>query len=86
MCGYALLAWSYWRALHFQPDKRWLAWILTILFAITDEYHQLFVIGRFPSAVDVFLFDNLGALLSLWITNINLKQKRPAQKPVPDRY
>jgi VanZ family protein len=75
MCGYALLAWSYWRALHFQPNNRRLAWLLAILYAITDEYHQSFVTGRFPSATDVFVFDNLGALLSLWITNINHKTK-----------
>jgi VanZ family protein len=85
MLGYALLAWAYWRALHFQPNTSGLAWLLAILYAITDEYHQSFVTGRFPSATDVFVFDNLGALLSLWITNINLKQKRPAQT-VPDRH
>ena len=85
MCGYALLAWSYWQALHFRPDKRWLVWILTILYAITDEYHQSFVTGRSPSATDVLVFDNLGALLSLWITNITIKQKRPAQQPASDR-
>jgi len=85
MCGYGLLAWSYWRALHFQPNNRRLAWLLAILYAITDEYHQSFVTGRFPSATDVFVFDNLGALLSLWITNINLKQKRPVQS-APDRH
>ena len=85
MCGYALLAWSYWRAMRFQPNNRRLAWFLAILYAITDEYHQSFVTGRFPSATDVLVFDNLGALLSLWITNITIKQKRPSQ-PAPDRY
>ena len=85
MLGYALLAWSYWRALHFRPDKRWLVWILTILYAITDEYHQSFVSGRSPSATDVFVFDNLGALLALWIKNLTIKQKLPAQQPVSDR-
>ena len=86
MCGYALLAWSYWRALHFRSNKHWLAWLLAILYAITDEYHQSFVTGRFPSAFDVFVYDNLGALLSLWITHITIKQKRPAQQPAPDRH
>jgi|SRR6185503_15724708 len=85
MCGYALLAWSYWRATQFQPNRRRLAWFLAILYAITDEYHQSFVTGRFPSAVDVLVYDNLGALLSLWITHLTIKQKRPAQ-PAPDRY
>ena len=85
VCGYALLAWTYWRGLHFRPNRRWLAWFLAILYAITDEYHQSFVAGRFPSAADVFLFDNLGALLTLWITDMALKQKRPAQ-PASDRH
>jgi len=77
ICGYALLAWSYWRALHFRPNNRRIAWLLAILYAITDEYHQSFVTGRSPSVIDVFLFDNLGALLALWITNLTIKQKRP---------
>jgi VanZ family protein len=85
VCGYALLAWTYWRSLHFRPNRRWLAWFLAILYAITDEYHQSFVAGRSPSLIDVFLFDNIGVLLSLWITNMVIKQKRPAQQPVPDR-
>lgn len=77
MCSYALLAWSYWSAMRFQPDSRRLAWLLAILYAITDEYHQSFVTGRFPSAFDVLVFDNLGALISLWIANRTIKQKRP---------
>jgi VanZ family protein len=85
MCGYALLAWSYWRALHFRSNRPWLAWFLAILFAITDEYHQSFVTGRYPSIFDVFIYDNLGALVSLWITNQTIKQKRPTQ-PASDRH
>jgi len=85
MLGYALLTWSYWYALHLQPNKVRLAWLLAILYAITDEYHQSFVPGRFPSTTDIFVFDNFGALLSLWITHLSIKQKRPAQ-PAPDRY
>jgi VanZ family protein len=85
MLGYAMLAWSYWYALHLQPNKRGLAWILAILYAVTDEYHQSFVTGRYPSVWDVLVFDNLGALLALSITNLSIKQKRPAQQPAPDR-
>ena len=83
--GYALLTWSFWRALDFQLNNRWLAWLFAILYAITDEYHQSFVTGRYPSVTDVLVFDNLGALLCLWITNLSIKQKRPAQS-APDRY
>lgn len=78
MLGYALLAFCYWYALGLQSSRRWLAWLLAILYAMTDEYHQSFVSFRSPSVWDVLVFDNLGALLSLWLTNIHInKQKRP---------
>jgi VanZ family protein len=50
-------------------DKRqyWLAWLLAVLYAATDEFHQSFVPGRNPSIVDIFLFDGLGALFALWL-------------------
>jgi len=68
--GYAMLAWSYWNALDMKPRKRWLAWLLAILYAVTDEYHQSFVAGRSPSAWDVFIFDNIGALIGLSVAAI----------------
>ena len=73
--GYALLAWSYWHTLDYRKDKRWLAWLFVILYAMTDEFHQSFVVGRHPSVWDVIVFDNLGALISLWAIN-RIKQKR----------
>ena len=76
MLGYAILAWSYWNALDMKPHKRWLAWLLTILYAVTDEYHQSFVTGRFPSAWDVIVFDNLGAILGLSISAIRQEKMR----------
>ena len=76
--GYALLAFWYWYALGLQSNRRWLAWLLAVLYAATDEYHQSFVPYRGPSIWDVLIFDNLGALLSFWLTNIYInKQKRP---------
>jgi hypothetical protein len=78
MLGYALLALSYWYALGLQSNRCWLAWLLAVLYAMTDEYHQSFVPFRSPSVWDVLVFDNLGALLSLWLTNRYMKnQKRP---------
>lgn len=67
MLGYALLAWFYWYALDMKPETRWMAWLGAILYAATDEFHQSFVTGRYPSAWDVFVFDNLGALIALSI-------------------
>jgi len=79
--GYALLAFTYWRALDFKGDKRWIAWLLAMVYALTDEFHQSFVTGRHSTIWDVMLFDNLGALSSLWFVNRYGKQKRPEPKP-----
>jgi VanZ family protein len=77
MFGYALLALSYWRALDFRQEKRWMAWLFTVLYAVTDEFHQSFVPGRHPSLWDVIIFDNFGAIISLWLLHLYRKQKRP---------
>jgi len=74
---YAMLAGSYLYALDMRVDKSWLAWLLAILFAATDEYHQAFVPGRHPSVWDVLIFDNFGALISLWLANKYIMQKPP---------
>jgi len=76
--GYAMLTFSYWYALGMQREKRWVAWLLAILYALTDEYHQSSVVGRHSSIWDVVVFDNVGALISLWLANQYIKQKRPA--------
>lgn len=39
--------------------------LVVLLYALSDEWHQSFVPGRFPSLYDVF-FDLLGAFLALW--------------------
>ena len=77
--GYALLALSYWFALGMDDKRRWLVWLLTILYAMTDEYHQSFVLGRNASAWDVLIFDNGGALLTLWSANPRFKLERPPE-------
>ena len=75
--GYAVLAFTYWRALEFKGNQRWVAWLLAMIYALTDEFHQSFVAGRHSTIWDVMLFDNLGALSSLWLVNRYRKQKRP---------
>ena len=77
MVGYALLALSYWHAFDFNRENRWSAWLLAILYAATDEFHQSFTVGRHPSAWDVLIFDNLGALISLWLATLYIKRKQP---------
>ncbi|MFT3895787.1 MAG: VanZ family protein [Anaerolineales bacterium] len=65
MTVYAALALSLWFALEWKLDWRWLAWLIAVLYAATDEFHQVFTPGRHPSVWDVVIFDNLGALISL---------------------
>ena len=65
MTGYALLALAYWYGLGFGKRRAWLALLLAVLYAMTDEFHQVFTSGRHPSWVDVLLFDGGGAALAL---------------------
>lgn len=63
--GYGLLALSY---LHAIPKKNYfLAWLFAILYSATDEFHQSFVPGRNPSIIDVVVFDNIGAIVALFL-------------------
>lgn len=63
--GYGLLALSY---LHALPKRNYvLAWLLAVLYSATDEFHQSFVPGRKASLMDVFVFDNLGAIIALFL-------------------
>lgn len=70
MLGYGLLALSYWNAFSWSKQRRPFAWLLAVLYAMTDEYHQSFTAGRHPSVWDVLIFDNLGALITLWLYSI----------------
>jgi len=65
MLGYALLAQAYLRGIgREKPKATLLAWCLTIIFAITDEYHQYYVPGRSARLFDVGI-DSLGSLIGL---------------------
>ena len=67
--GYGLLAFSYLHGSNRRDRKYYYAaWLLAVLYALTDEYHQSFVAGRNASIWDVVLFDNLGASLALYYT------------------
>jgi len=77
MIGYGLLAISCWRAFDFKEEKGWIAWLIAVLYAVTDEYHQSFVPGRNPSIWDVIIFDNLGAMILLGLIGLYRKVKRP---------
>lgn len=63
--GYGLLALAYLRAL---PKRNYvLAWFLAVLYSATDEFHQSFVPGRHAAITDVLVFDNLGAMIALFL-------------------
>lgn len=85
MIGYALLALSCWQGFEFKHEKRWLAWCLVILYALSDEFHQSFVPGRFPSVMDVLVFDNLGALIGLWFSNLYKTQRSDSLGPIVEK-
>jgi VanZ family protein len=66
---YAVLAALSWRALEPRRGAFGWAWLLAVLYACTDEWHQSFVPGRHPMATDV-LIDACGAataLLLIWL-------------------
>ena len=79
--GYAMLALSYLFALSMDNKRRWLVWSLVMLYAATDEFHQSFVPGRYASAWDILIFDNIGALFSLWWVNSILNKNDQVRSP-----
>ncbi len=65
--GYGGLALACWRGFDFHPSRQWTAWLLSLAYSVSDEYHQSFVPGRHASWADVLIFDHLGILLALWL-------------------
>ena len=76
MLGYALLALAYLRTFDDDISKWKLIWLLAILYAASDEFHQSFVAGRGATVMDVGI-DSIGAGLGLlWARkNSLLKEK-----------
>jgi VanZ family protein len=63
---FSLLALAFWHGLNWKLERLWLAWGLTFLYAVLDEFHQSFVPGRNAWWVDVAI-DSIAAALALWI-------------------
>lgn len=63
--GYGLLALTYFHWLKYNKKYYWLAWLMAVLYAATDELHQSFVPERSASIFDALIFDNFGALVAL---------------------
>jgi len=67
LLGYALLALAFSYGLDGKSASQYrLAFLLAVLYALGDEFHQSFVPGRQASPYDVGI-DALGAALALWI-------------------
>jgi VanZ family protein len=77
MFVFGTLAVLLWRALASEAVKwaRPLAWVGTLLYAASDEFHQGFTAGRHPSPIDVTI-DATGALIGLTVASIALRAFR----------
>ena len=68
MIFYAILAWLWWRAIAPRRQVTWfilvVAFLLTLMYGLSDEFHQWFVPSRHSRVTDV-LFDGSGALIML---------------------
>lgn len=84
MFEYAIVTYLTFRILS-EEEKRHYYWNLfwafafTILYAISDEYHQTFTTGRVGVYTDV-LIDSAGALISTWLIFLNHKHKEILKK------
>jgi VanZ family protein len=76
MLGYALLALACWYGQGFTRAGWRYAFLLALLYAVTDEFHQSFIPGRHPSWVDVFAFDGGGAAIALSLKAIWQSRKK----------
>jgi len=76
---YAVLASLLWLAVG--QRRPLLAWVVAVVYAISDEYHQSFVPGRDPDPVDA-LFDAAGAALALlaWWGAFRWRRSRKARR------
>jgi len=89
LTGYAILGSLLWWALgaHFsRPEENrrrfTLAWLIAILYAASDEFHQSFVPGRGAAATDVMI-DAAGAALALTAIALVLKYCIRRREPEP---
>ena len=77
---FAVLALLIFRILR-QTEKRHIYWdivwtfIFTVLYAISDEYHQTFTPGRVGIYTDV-LIDSFGALVAVWLLYLDYHHRK----------
>jgi VanZ family protein len=73
--AYGILALLFWRALEGRPRALGWAWLLAVLYAVSDEWHQSFVALRHPQATDV-LIDGCGAATALLVAALIVRRLR----------
>jgi len=73
--GVLAILWA--RALADRPRSWAIAFVLTMLYALSDEVHQAFVPGRHPDLFDL-MFDGIGAMLALglWAWWLRFERER----------
>ncbi|MDR4949759.1 VanZ family protein [Neobacillus cucumis] len=77
---FGFLAFLFWKSFELYRFSYIIAWVLTVLYAMTDEYHQSFMPGRVSSLKDVFIYDSTGAFLVLLITFLMKRKNRLKEK------
>lgn len=66
--GYMLLALAYQFA-NSNSRSFWQVVLVCLVYAVTDEAHQIFSEGRYPSWVDVLIFDHAGIWTGVYLWN-----------------
>jgi VanZ family protein len=77
----AILLWWVLGLFSLSPMARYaVAWVLAVLYGISDEWHQSFIPGRYPDVMDV-ITDAIGAacglLLVWWLTRRTTEPDQP---------
>ncbi len=74
--AFGILAFLLFKSLETYRFAYILSWILTVLYAMSDEYHQSFMPGRVSSLKDVCLFDSVGAFFVLLVTFLVIRKRK----------
>ncbi|MEH7111519.1 VanZ family protein [Neobacillus niacini] len=72
---FGILAFLLFKSLETFRSSYILAWLLTVLYALSDEWHQSFMPGRVAAYRDV-LFDSIGAVIGLLISYLIIRRKK----------
>jgi VanZ family protein len=78
--GYGLLAAAAWAGLGWKRKVWWLAILLAVAYAATDELHQRGTPGRHPALVDVGI-DAAGAAAGVLLSHLVRRRQRAGRLP-----